>query len=125
MWRLKINDIRRVCNHINGSIFGDECVIWQGYITNRNKPSKGPNINFYFQGNKVALHRLLFSNYIRPLVAGEYLKYTCENKGKCCNINHLECFAYARSNTRAKPKTEPKPIEESEDESDSGLILDF
>ncbi len=24
----------------------------------------------------------------------EYIKYTCKNKGKCCNINHIKKIKY-------------------------------
>ena len=35
------------------------------------------------------MHRLLYLNYIGDVKKNEYLKYTCPNKGKCCNINHI------------------------------------
>jgi hypothetical protein len=46
--------------------------------------------NFYFNGKKVALHRLLYNNFLGDLDDSEYLKYNCENKGKCCNLNHFK-----------------------------------
>ena len=43
----------------------------------------------YFREKKLALHRLLYSNYIGPINDNEYIKFNCKNKGKCCTINHL------------------------------------
>jgi len=92
--KLYLHDMQRICKNINTSIFGDECCIWNGYITNLNKSNKGTYINFYFRHKKVALHRLLYSNYVSDISVNEYLKYKCPNKGICCNINHLEKFKY-------------------------------
>lgn len=93
--KLYLQDIQRICKNINSSIFiPDKCCLWNGYITNLNKSDKGTYINFYFRQKKVALHRLLYMNYIEDLKTHDYLKYTCSNKGLCCNIYHLEKFKY-------------------------------
>jgi hypothetical protein len=87
------SDIVRLTKYIDKSIFSkDNCVLWKGYITNFNKKEKGPYINFFFKKKKYALHRLLYINYIGPLYDDEYLKFTCENRGCCCNINHISKF---------------------------------
>jgi hypothetical protein len=87
--RLEIDDIKRIIENINTSPFDpDKCCIWNGYITNNNNKSK--YINFYFKHRKIALHRLLYINYIDNIDNKSYLKFTCQNKGICCNINHLE-----------------------------------
>ena len=78
---MNIYDINRLCNNINSSIFGDECCIWNGYITNLNNVNKGTYINFYFRHKKVALHRLLYANYVGDISSDEYLKYSCD-----CNL---------------------------------------
>ena len=98
--KLNLSDINRICKNLSASIFGDKCCIWKGYIT-KLKNSKDKYINFYFKGKKTALHRLLFINYIGELEKNEYLKYTCENKGICCNINH---FTKVSKNTNNKKK---------------------
>jgi hypothetical protein len=88
--KLDYSDIRRLTKYIDKSIFNtNECIIWKGYITNLNKKDKGIYVNFFFKNKKYALHRLLYTNYIGPLFDDEYLKFTCENKGSCCNINHF------------------------------------
>lgn len=105
--KLYLHDIKRICKNINNSIFSNDCCcIWNGYITNLNKANKGTYINFYFRQKKVALHRLLFLNYVDDLSSDEYLKFSCENKGICCNVNHLKKFKYNK--TPKKINTEKK-----------------
>jgi len=84
--KLLYNDLKRISKYLNKTIFDNECTIWNGYLINTNKYSY---INFYFNGKKHALHRLLFINYIGELDDSEYIKFNCENKGKCCNVNHF------------------------------------
>jgi hypothetical protein len=90
--KLSYNDITRIVKNINKSIFGTECCLWEGYITNINNNVKSQYINFYFKDKKIALHRLLYLNYIGDISNNEYIKFKCENKGVCCNINHLSKF---------------------------------
>lgn len=91
-------DLARVAKYISTSIFDEEqCCIWEGYITNSNKINKGTYINFFFKNRKVALHRLLYENFVGYLGHDYYLKYSCEieeSKGKCCNVNHMIKYKY-------------------------------
>ena len=88
-------DQKRICKYICSSIFDENvCCIWDGYVTNINNKSKGTYVNFFFGGRKVALHRLLYTNFVEELHDNEYLKFSCENKGRCCNIHHLKKFKY-------------------------------
>ena len=82
--------MKRICKNLKKSIFNkdDNCALWNGYITN-NKNGK-QYINFYFKKKKVALHRLLYMNYIGYVNSNEYLKLSCKNCGKCCSINHIK-----------------------------------
>lgn len=90
-------DLKRLCKYINTSIFDENiCSLWKGYVTNTNNISKGIYINFYFKGKKTALHRLLYINFVGALTDNEYLKFSCEHKGKCCNITHLKKFSYIK-----------------------------
>lgn len=87
--RLDLEDIRRIVLNINKSIFDDNnCCIWQGYITNTTERSR--YINFYFKHRKIALHRLLYINYVGDIDKKNYLKFICQNKGICCNVKHVE-----------------------------------
>ncbi len=132
-WKLNINDMKRICKYIDTSIFDkNNCCIWNGYITNMNNSNKGTYVNFYFRNKKVALHRLLYSNFVAPLDSSEYLKFNCENKGVCCNINHYEKYKYSKNNVVAKKEYKQK--EQKKDSKDvviigvdnpDNLIVDF
>ena len=96
-WKLNINDMKRIRKYIDTSIFDEnDCCIWNGYITNMDNTNKGVYVNFYFGDKKVALHRLLYSNFVAPLKSNEYIKFKCDNKGICCNINHYEKCKYSK-----------------------------
>ena len=133
--KLYLHDIKRICKNISSSIFsGDDCCIWNGYITNLNKANKGTYINFYFRQRKVALHRLLYLNYVGDLSNSEYLKFSCENKGICCNVHHLRKFTYNKipkqicfDKKKNKKKKNISIIHETtcEDEDVEELIVDF
>jgi len=106
--KLQYSDLKRICKFLSSSIFdSNNCSLWTGYVTNANNINKGVYINFYFRNKKIALHRLLYINFIDDLSDNEYLKFSCINKGKCCCIAHLCKFEYvqneiADNNTDAK-----------------------
>lgn len=136
-WKLTINDIKRICKYIDTSIFdATRCCIWNGYVTNANNSNKGVYVNFYFKNKKVALHRLLYSNFVSPLDSSEYLKFSCDNKGVCCNVNHYEKYKYSKSIKRESlagrkmKKNQSKHSSSDSDSSDSdsssdGLFIGF
>lgn len=134
--KLQYNDIKRISKYINNSIFDEtNCCIWNGYVTNATKKNKGMYINFYFNSKKVALHRLLYVNFIDTLGEDEYLKFNCENKGKCCNIYHMKKFKYNQSQEKEEDKHSkvakiPKTIkilrnESNEEKIINNLFIDF
>lgn len=95
--KLRFSDLRRICKYISGNIFDEStCCLWSGYVTNLHHITKGVYVNLYFKGKKTALHRLLYINFVGPLSDDEYLKFNCENKGKCCSVNHLKKFKYVK-----------------------------
>jgi len=118
--KLRPNDIHRIVRHTDTSIFDEEkCCLWTGYITNLKNKRKGTYINFYFRDKKkVALHRLLYSNFKGEISDKDYIKYSCPNKGKCCNINHMVKFAYNSNETE-------ESIEEIEEVLDDFVVNDF
>lgn len=133
-WKLNINDMKRICKYIDTSVFDkNACCVWNGYITNMNNSNKGTYVNFYFRNKKVALHRLLYSNFVAPLDSSEYLKFNCDNKGICCNINHYEKYKYSKNSgiTKKKdfknkePKKEIKEIIIIGSDDPDKLIIDF
>jgi hypothetical protein len=87
--KLLYNDLKRISKYLSNSIFNKECSIWNGYVTVIKNDEKNSYINFYYSGKKYSLHRLLYSNYVGDLLDSEYIKFKCNNKGKCCNINHF------------------------------------
>lgn len=102
--KLQYTDLKRICKYINSSMFNDKCCVWTGYVTNVNNLMKGTYINFYFRKKKAALHRLLYINFIGELDDSEYLKFSCDNKGMCCNINHLRKFRYQNKTSQQLAK---------------------
>lgn len=124
-WKLTINDIKRLSRYINTSIFDkSQCCIWNGYITNVNNSSKGTYVNFYFKNKKVALHRLLYSNFVEPLDTNEYIKFTCKNRGICCNINHYEKYRYSKISKKKNIEIKKNNLV-IEDNKDKKIIINF
>lgn len=96
--KLDYNDIKRISKFLSSSIFDEnKCSIWNGYITNEKNQSKGTYVNFYFNKKKIALHRLLYINYVEDVCNNEYIKFSCQNKGKCCNVNHMKKYVYNKN----------------------------
>ena len=88
-YQLEINDLTRFLKHVNTSIFNtNECVLWSGSLTKCNN-GKSHYVNYYLNKRKLALHRILYINFVGDLDNKQYLKYTCSNPGKCCNIKHF------------------------------------
>ena len=102
--KLSLSDLKRISSYLNKSIFTDECSLWDGYITEIKNTTCF--INFFYNGKKQALHRLLFYNYVDEVSDNEYLKYSCENKGKCCCIKHI--LRLKKNNEASKSKTVDK-----------------
>ncbi len=87
--KLTYRDLNRIVKYVDKSLFGEECCIWKGYISCLGKDLNNFYINFFFKDKKVGLHRLLYSNYVGNIDNNEYVRFSCENIGKCCNINHF------------------------------------
>lgn len=118
--KLSYNDLVRISKYLNKSIFTNECSLWNGYITTIKNDDKNSYINFYFNGRKYALHRLLYLNYVGELLESEYIKFNCPNKGKCCNINHFY------KNNKSEPNIiSPRIIPVEVKEPLTNIIVDF
>lgn len=123
--KLQCSDIRRLCKYIDGNIFKEDgCCLWNGYITNSNNPHRGIYVNFYFKKRKVALHRLLYSNYIGQLGDDEYIKFICNGKGKCCNIHHFKKFKYDKQYKESKCIEDKKKHNKKKKDVDFTIRLD-
>lgn len=95
--RLLYKDLCRISKYINTSIACENtCCTWNGYVTNT-KNARGSYINFFFRNKKVALHRLLYENFVGKLDDNHYIKFSCErddSHGTCCNVNHMIKYKY-------------------------------
>jgi len=103
--KLDIKDLHRICKNINSSIFTNtsKCCLWCGYVTNiANSNTK--YINFFFKKKKYALHRLLYENFTDNIDKSEYLRFSCDNKGICCNLSHIKKIR--KKNKEKKSKIE-------------------
>jgi len=85
--KLSLSDLKRISLYLSNSIFTNNCSLWEGFVTEIKNTTTF--INFFFNGKKQALHRLLYNNFVNDVNDNEYLKFTCENKGQCCNIYHI------------------------------------
>lgn len=102
--KLQYSELKRICKYISLTLFDqDKCSLWSGYVTNSNNINKGIYINFYFRNKKIALHRLLYINYVGDLCDDEYLKFTCDNKGRCCCVHHLQKYKCHPQNNIDEP----------------------
>ena len=88
--KLFIKEMQRIVNNIDNSIFDkNNCCLWKGpKILKPN--NKGYYVNFYINGKKLSLQRILYSNYIGELNKNQYICFTCNSDGLCCNINHIK-----------------------------------
>ena len=117
--KLTLSDIKRISKNINQSIFDCSCCsLWNGYVTNKTQKTKTSYINFYFRHKKVALHRLLYENYVSDIPDNQYIKYSCDNKGVCCNLNHMYTLDVIKPVEEPEKKT---PLKKK----DSNLIVNF
>lgn len=112
--KLMFKDVKRICKHINGNIFNKKtCCLWMGKVTNNNNKEKGIYVNFFLNGKKRALHRLLYYNFIGNLAPDEYLTFKCKNKGICCTIHHLTKIS--KNNVISDPDDIKKKYDEDDD----------
>lgn len=127
--KLNYRDLNRITKYIDKSIFGEECCLWNGYIC-KSINNKSYYINFFFKNKKICLQKLLYQNYIGELNNREYIKYTCDNAGKCCNINHyikhLPVAHELNDNIESEFDYDETHLESSnESESESDFIVTF
>ena len=125
--KLNLSELKRISKNLDTSIFSeDSCSIWTGYITNNTSDVKPSYINFYFRNKKIALHRLLYENYIENLDKNQYLKYNCKNKGICCNVNHIEVVNSNKNEKINKIESKQDKDEDKEKEDkNTNLIVNF
>jgi hypothetical protein len=127
--RLLYKDLCRITKYIESSVFDEnKCCMWDGYITNAKNAKKGTYINFFFRNKKVALHRLLYENFIGSLGDDYYLKFSCDdgdNKGKCCNVNHMIKYKYNSSPESSSQSSESISSTDDVDTTITNLTISF
>lgn len=64
----------------------DGCWVWQGRVGGK---QGYPQISL--GGRQTMVHRIVFEELVRPLLAGETIDHLCRNR-KCINPNHLEAI---------------------------------
>jgi hypothetical protein len=103
--KLSLSDLKRISLYLSNSIFTDKCSLWEGYVTE----IKNTNafVNFFFNGKKQALHRLLYNNFVDDVSENEYLRFNCDNKGQCCSISHISLLKKKIENVIEGDKLEP------------------
>lgn len=121
--KLSYNDLKRISKYLQASIFLEECSMWNGYVTVIKNDEKNSYINFYFNGKKNALHRLLYINFIGDLADSEYIKFKCINKGKCCNIHHF--YKINKDNDNEKHDAVIVTEESNKKDSQENIIVNF
>lgn len=102
--KLNYNDLKRISNFLNKSIFDkDECSLWNGSVIKINGKHY---VNFFHNGKKKSIQRLLYQNFIDNDLENNYIHFDCLNKGLCCNIHHFRI----KNNKKKKINKKKKPI---------------
>ena len=113
--KLTYRDMNRIVKYIDKPIFGEECSIWLGYISCLGKDNNNFYINFFFRDKKVGLHRLLYSNFVGNIESNEYIRFSCENQGKCCNINHFIKYSSNDNNSNNSDDNDNSNSDDNDD----------
>ena len=127
-WKLSTSDLQYIGGNLTSSIFGDKCSLWPGcsgsIVNGDTRPKKRPYNNFYHNKKKTALHRLIYSNYVQPLTSQEFIRFNCENKGRCCTVSHLEKHQYSVKNSKKAAK-KLEGDKTTDFRIRSGVVVDF
>lgn len=113
--KLCYSDLVRISRKLQTSIFGENCSIWGGNI--KAETTRRKYVNFFFHKKKHSLSRLLYANFVGKITKNDYIKYTCENVGRCCSISHILINNHPKD-------IQPIKIENNKQSSDL-LLLDF
>jgi|SaaInlStandDraft_5_1057022.scaffolds.fasta_scaffold02377_3 hypothetical protein len=120
--KLEYNDLKKISNKLDKSIFEkDTCSLWNGSYIEINE---NIYINFYYNGKKKSIQRLLYENYIGDNLNSQYINYLCLNKGLCCNINHFN-IKKKKEQTVKKSNKKKNKDENNNNEKSQKLILNI
>lgn len=109
-YKLEKRDMVRLSSGLTSSCFNpSNCCYWTSYAYSNIKPHrqyKGVHVKFWLRGYKLQLHRLLYQNYVKADLSGQYLKCTCNNVlGYCLNLNHYVSHSYKLNVDKPPPST--------------------
>lgn len=122
--KLEYNDLKRISNKLVTSIFeNNTCSLWNGSYIEINE---NIYINFYYNGKKKSIQRLLYENYIGDNLNSQYINYLCPNKGLCCNINHFNIKKKKQSKEKiTTTKKNEKKDKDNDNNNKQKLILNI
>ena len=82
--KLLFDDMKRIDLFISGDPIVDvkNCCLFTGR-------RKNDYCYFSYRGRKTSIIRLMYHNFIEDINPLHRIKHTCENKGVCCNLNHI------------------------------------
>ena len=102
--KLSFEDLKRIDRCSLGDITkSKDCCLFVGNTVSNTY------CTFSFRGKKTSIIRMLYHNFKGDINSDAHIKYTCENKGNCCNLSHFEL----------NMKKAPKKEEISDNERDS------
>lgn len=102
-WKLSFKDITKMSTLLPKSIFTDDCCIWNtGFALN----VKRQYVHFYYKKKKVALHRILYENFVDNINYNDVLSRSCPNHRNCCSVKHYKIRTY---NKKPEPIIIKKP----------------
>ena len=83
--KLNFEDLKRVDKSISGDITNSkDCCLYNGTVVGENYST------FSYKGKKTSLIRILYHNLVADNKPDMKVKWSCENKGLCCNLSHFD-----------------------------------
>ena len=83
--KLSFEDLKRIDRASLGDVTSSRnCCLYIGETVSNTY------CTFSYKGKKTSIIRMLYHNFIGDIDPDAQIKYTCENKGRCCNLKHFE-----------------------------------
>lgn len=112
--KLDFEDLKRIDRCISGDpLKSNKCCLYLRKLV------KNSYSTFSFRGKKTSILRILYHNYIDDIKPNSRIKYSCENKGLCCNLNHFKVIEVEET-----PEIEEN-IEKNVENTEKKEIFDF
>lgn len=105
--KLSFEDLKRIDRLTSGDItLSNECCLYNGNTVGNKY------CTFSFRGKKTSLIRTLYHNLVENIEPDMKPKWSCKNKGICCNLSHFKMIL------DVKDKNTPEKEEISDSEQD-------